>query len=75
MDKGVRLVNVSGFGREGFLSAFLFTACIALRLARFNFRSFSTSYFEGLPSPAGGILLASIVLLILLFTLIFTLNQ
>jgi len=59
--------SLSGFGREGFLSAFLFTACVALRLARFNLRSSSTSYFEGLPSPAGGILLASIVLLILFF--------
>ena len=42
--------------------AFLFTACAVLRLARFNVvqaGSASKRYFQGLPSPAAGITLAS----------------
>jgi CDP-diacylglycerol---serine O-phosphatidyltransferase len=40
---------------------FLFTACAVLRLARFNIEQAGTSktYFQGLPSPAAGITLAS----------------
>ena len=41
-------------GRMGWLAAFLFTACGALRLARFNTQSgtISSEYFNGLPIPA-----------------------
>lgn len=41
--------------------AFLFTACAVLRLARFNVVQAGTSkrYFQGLPSPAAGLTLAS----------------
>jgi CDP-diacylglycerol--serine O-phosphatidyltransferase len=40
-------------GRTGWLAAFLFTACAALRLARFNVApSRYRGRFEGLPSPA-----------------------
>jgi CDP-diacylglycerol---serine O-phosphatidyltransferase len=40
---------------------FLFTACAVMRLARFNIEQAGTSktYFQGLPSPAAGITLAS----------------
>jgi CDP-diacylglycerol--serine O-phosphatidyltransferase len=40
---------------------FLFTACAVLRLARFNVSQAGTnkSYFQGLPSPAAGITLAT----------------
>mmetsp|Transcript_1788 Transcript_1788/g.1260 ORF Transcript_1788/g.1260 Transcript_1788/m.1260 type:complete len:258 (-) Transcript_1788:944-1717(-) len=43
-------------GRIGWLAAFLFVACGALRLARFNTQtgSVSSDYFIGLPIPAGG---------------------
>ena len=41
-------------GRIGWLAAFLFAACGALRLARFNtqFGSISSKHFIGLPIPA-----------------------
>ena len=41
--------------------AFLFTACAVLRLARFNVAQAGVSkrYFQGLPSPAAGITLAT----------------
>jgi CDP-diacylglycerol--serine O-phosphatidyltransferase len=41
--------------------AFLFTACAVLRLARFNVVQAGTAknYFQGLPSPAAGLTLAS----------------
>lgn len=41
--------------------SFLFTACAVLRLARFNVAQAGTSkrYFQGLPSPAAGITLAT----------------
>ena len=43
------------------LSVFLFSACAVLRLARFNIEQAGTAktYFQGLPSPAAGITLAS----------------
>jgi CDP-diacylglycerol---serine O-phosphatidyltransferase len=42
------------FGRMGWLAAFLFVACGALRLARFNTQAgtISSAYFVGLPIPA-----------------------
>ena len=41
------------WGRIGWLAAFFYCACAALRLARFNTRtSADKRYFEGLPSPA-----------------------
>lgn len=52
------------FGRLGLLASFLLIACGALRLARFNVQT-STSpkaFFIGLPIPAGGCTLASLVL-------------
>jgi len=49
------LINVSfPMGKLGWLAAFLFVACAALRLARFNTKASNTDkrYFQGLPSPA-----------------------
>ena len=44
-----------GGGRTGWVIAFLFTVCAALRLARFNVHdSPYKGWFEGLPSPAAG---------------------
>jgi CDP-diacylglycerol--serine O-phosphatidyltransferase len=52
------------FGRVGWLAAFLFVACAALRLARFNIDSGSvaTSSFEGMPTPAAGGLMATTII-------------
>ncbi len=52
------------FGRLGWLAAFMYVICGALRLARFNVEKSSeqTSYFKGLPIPAAACFLASIVL-------------
>src|SRR3954464_5542292 len=43
------------------LLVFLFSACAVMRLARFNIEQAGTAktYFQGLPSPAAGITLAS----------------
>ena len=52
------------FGRVGWAVAFLFTACGAMRLARFNVQKASTEklYFTGMPIPAAAGVVASNVL-------------
>lgn len=51
-------------GRIGWLAAFLFTACGALRLARFNTMAEETpsAHFHGLPIPAAAGMVATTVL-------------
>lgn len=51
------------FGRLGIAVAFLFMACSALRLARFNISTavVPKKFFIGLPTPAGGCTLATLV--------------
>lgn len=51
-------------GRIGWLAAFLFTTCGALRLARFNTMAEETpsAHFLGLPIPAAAMMLAATVL-------------
>ncbi|MFQ5585932.1 MAG: CDP-diacylglycerol--serine O-phosphatidyltransferase [Thermodesulfobacteriota bacterium] len=53
------------FGRYGWLAAFLYVVCGALRLARFNVQitTVESRNFKGLPIPAAAILVASTVLL------------
>jgi len=53
------------FGRFGWLAGFLYVACGALRLARFNVQViiFKSDTFNGLPIPAAASLIASTVLL------------
>jgi CDP-diacylglycerol---serine O-phosphatidyltransferase len=53
------------YGRFGWLAAFLFVVCGALRLARFNVMSSSaeTKYFKGLPIPAAAAMIALTILL------------
>ena len=53
--------NLNSLGRFGWLLCLIFVICVALRLARFNINSSQDSswkdnFFEGVPSPAGGIL-------------------
>lgn len=51
--------------RLGWLVAFIYVACTALRLARFNIRAvMDKRYFEGLPSPSAAAVLAAWVWLI-----------
>ncbi len=56
---------LSPFGRFGWLAAFLYVVCGALRLARFNVQvsSVEKSRFNGLPIPAAATLIASMILL------------
>lgn len=49
-------------GRAGSLVAFIYIACAALRLARFNVAKVSDKrYFIGIPSPGAAALMASVV--------------
>ena len=53
--------SLNNLGKFGWLLTMIFVVCVALRLARFNVSSNSEpswkdNYFEGVPSPAGGIL-------------------
>lgn len=52
------------FGRIGWLVSFLYTACGALRLARFNVQAniVEKNYFQGLPIPMAAGIVASSVL-------------
>ena len=53
--------NLNTLGRFGWLLCLVYVVCVALRLARFNIQSndeyWKDNFFEGVPSPAGGILL------------------
>ena len=50
-------------GRAGWIAAFIYCACAALRLARFNttLEVVDKRYFQGLPSPAAAALVAGLV--------------
>lgn len=50
-------------GRWGWFAAFVYCACAALRLARFNVNTavVDKRYFQGLPSPAAAALLAGFI--------------
>lgn len=57
------LWQVNQFGRLGFIASFLFVACGALRLARFNTdTSHDNSAFTGLPIPMAAAAVCGIVL-------------
>lgn len=50
-------------GRWGWIAAFVYCACAALRLARFNVNTavVDKSFFQGLPSPAAAALIAGFI--------------
>ena len=53
--------KLNELGRIGWLICLLYVVCVALRLARFNVNSsvepsWRDNFFEGIPSPAGGVL-------------------
>ena len=61
---------LNSLGKFGWLLCLIYVVCVALRLARFNVNSntepsWRDNFFEGVPSPAGGI----IVLMPLIFSL------
>jgi len=59
----VYLWSLSDLGRIGWLAAFIYLACAALRLARFNTQVGASDkrYFQGLPSPASAGVIASMI--------------
>ena len=62
--------SLNNLGKFGWLLCLIYVVCVALRLARFNIHSnaepsWRDNFFEGVPSPAGGIL----VLMPLIFSL------
>ena len=53
--------KLNTLGKFGWLLCLIYVICVALRLARFNINSsqepsWKDNFFEGVPSPAGGIL-------------------
>ena len=64
--------SLNSLGKFGWLMTMIYVVCVALRLARFNVSSntepsWKDNYFEGVPSPAGGMLI--------LMPLIFSLSE
>ena len=62
--------SLNNLGKFGWLLCLIYVVCVTLRLARFNVNSneepsWKDNFFEGIPSPAGGIL----VLMPLIFSL------
>lgn len=55
--------SLSGLGKPGWLAAFIYTVCTALRLARFNAQSQNSEkrYFLGLATPPAAGLVAGLV--------------
>ncbi len=56
--------TLSSLGKIGWLISLIYVVCIALRLARFNVNTteettWRDNFFEGIPSPAGGIIVLS----------------
>ena len=63
---------LNNLGKFGWLLCLIYVVCVALRLARFNVNtseepSWKDNFFEGIPSPAGGILI--------LMPLVFSLSE
>jgi CDP-diacylglycerol--serine O-phosphatidyltransferase len=60
--------KLNELGRFGWLVCLIYVICVALRLARFNVNtggepSWKDNFFEGVPSPAGGILVLTPLIL------------
>ena len=63
--------KLNTLGRFGWLLCLVYVICVALRLARFNINSnqepsWRDNFFEGVPSPAGGILVLTPLIISLL---------
>ena len=60
--------TLSSLGKIGWLISLIYVVCVALRLARFNIStgsevSWKDNFFQGVPSPAGGILVLTPLIL------------
>ena len=57
---------LQSLGRWGWIASFVYCACAALRLARFNVNTtvVDKRYFQGLPSPAAAALIAGVIWLL-----------
>ena len=55
--------SLKGLGRWGWIAAFVYCSCAALRLARFNVNTavVDKRYFQGLPSPAAAALVMGFI--------------
>jgi CDP-diacylglycerol--serine O-phosphatidyltransferase len=58
--------SLNALGRWGWIAAFVYCACAALRLARFNVNTsvVDKRFFQGLPSPAAAALVAGFIWLV-----------
>ncbi len=56
--------SISPFGRVGLMAAFLYVACGAMRLARYNVQMVTAERksFTGVPIPAGAVILTTLVI-------------
>ena len=71
--------KLNTLGRFGWLVCLIYVICVALRLARFNINSgqepsWRDNFFEGVPSPAGGILVLTPLIFSLSGIQIFQIN-
>ena len=71
--------SLNNLGKVGWLLCLIYVVCVALRLARFNVNSneepsWKDNFFEGVPSPAGGILVLMPLILSLSEFNFFTIN-
>ena len=71
--------SLNNLGKFGWLLCLIYVVCVALRLARFNIHSnaepsWRDNFFEGVPSPAGGILVLMPLILSLSELDIFNVN-
>ena len=71
--------KLNTLGRFGWLVCLIYVICVALRLARFNVNSgqepsWRDNFFEGVPSPAGGILVLTPLIFSLSGIQIFQIN-
>ncbi len=60
----IYLASIKPFGRVGWLVAFLYVACGAMRLARYNVQMVTAERksFTGVPIPAGAVILTALVI-------------
>ena len=63
---------LKGMGKWGWIAAFIYCTCAALRLARFNTKIGVSDkrFFQGLPSPAAAALIAGLVWIMLDFKIV-----
>ena len=71
--------KLNELGRFGWLVCLIYVICVALRLARFNVNtggepSWKDNFFEGVPSPAGGILVLTPLILSMSSIKLFNIN-